>query len=89
MKADPKTYAEWNVQYTAIANAWPLGAMNIIREKNPEMHMRMGRITEQLDVMMAKPSLDKTERKQFTELLAAWRRIHELGIVFAGRYLNQ
>lgn len=92
MSADQKTYAEFKVQYDAIADAWPVGAMDVILKNNPEMYTRMGRLTDALDAFMAKEknaALDKTERKKFSELLAAWKRIHELGILFAKRHLKQ
>lgn len=84
---DSKALAQYMEVHNAIADRWPAGAMDIIRENNAVMYKRMGQLTDAIEALIKIESKSKAQKKEFVDLLNAFKRIHDLGIVYAARHV--
>jgi len=85
MAKDEKALAQYLEVHNWIADRWPAAAMDTIRENNRPMYDRMSLLADKIDEQLAIENKTKQQQKQFAELLAAFRRIHELGIIYVTR----
>ncbi len=86
--ADALALKQYMEIHNWIADRWPVNAMDIIRENNAVMYKRMGQLTDAIDALIAVENKTKAQKKEFADLLAAFKRIHELGMTYAARHVG-
>lgn len=85
---DKAALAQYMEVHNAIADRWPVNAMDIIRDNNATMYKRMGQLTDAVEDLIKIDNKTKAQKKEFAELLAAFKRIHELGITYVARHVS-
>lgn len=80
---DALALAQYEEIHNWIADRWTAGTMDIIRETNKPMYDRMVGLTDSIDQMLPIEKKNKKQKEQYVKALAAFRRIHELAMVFA------